>query len=97
MVAPGCYDALSERLVEEVGFDACYTTGFGTASGYLGRPDVGLLTMNEMVDNGRRIAGAVGLPLIADGDTGYGNAINVVRPVHEYERAGISAISLKIR
>jgi 2,3-dimethylmalate lyase len=95
VVAPGCYDALSARLVEEAGFDACYMTGFGTASGYLGRPDVGLLTMNEMVDNGRRIVGAIGLPLIADGDTGYGNAINVVRTVHEYERAGISAIQLE--
>jgi 2,3-dimethylmalate lyase len=95
VVAPGCYDALSARLVEEAGFDACYMTGFGTSSGYLGRPDVGLLTMNEMVDNGRRIVGAIGLPLIADGDTGYGNAINVVRTVHEYERAGISAIQLE--
>jgi 2,3-dimethylmalate lyase len=95
IVAPGCYDALSARLVEEAGFEACYMTGFGTAAGYLGRPDVGLLTMNEMVDNGRRIVGAIRLPLIADGDTGYGNAINVVRTVHEYERAGISAIQLE--
>jgi 2-methylisocitrate lyase-like PEP mutase family enzyme len=70
-------------------------TGFGTAAGTLGRPDVGLLTMTEMVDNARRIVGAIALPLIADGDTGYGNAINVVRTVHEYERTGIAAIQLE--
>ena len=95
LLAPGCYDGLSARLVEAAGFDAAYMTGFGSAAGYLGRPDVGLMTMTEMVDNARRIASAIALPVIADGDTGYGNAINVVRTVHEYERAGLAAIQLE--
>src|SRR6201997_4265666 len=77
VLAPGCYDALSARLVEEAGFDAAYMTGFGSAASLLGRPDVGLLTMSEMVDNARRIAATVGIPVIADADTGYGNALNV--------------------
>ena len=70
-------------------------TGFGTAAGRLGRPDVGLLTMSEMVDNARRIADAVDVPLIADADTGYGNPLNVIRTVHEYEAAGVAAIHLE--
>jgi 2-methylisocitrate lyase-like PEP mutase family enzyme len=89
------YDALGARLVEEVGFDAVYMTGFGTAASRLGRPDVGLLTMTEMVDNARSIARAVQLPVIADADTGYGNAINVVRTVQEFEQAGVAAIHLE--
>jgi 2-methylisocitrate lyase-like PEP mutase family enzyme len=82
-------------LVEEAGFDAVYMTGFGTAASRLGRPDVGLLTMTEMVDNARSIARSVQLPLIADADTGYGNAINVVRTVQEFEQAGVAAIHLE--
>jgi 2-methylisocitrate lyase-like PEP mutase family enzyme len=95
VLAPGVYDALGARLVEEAGFDAVYMTGFGTAASRLGRPDVGLLTMTEMVDNARGIARAVRLPLIADADTGYGNAINVVRTVQEFEQAGVAAIHLE--
>jgi carboxyvinyl-carboxyphosphonate phosphorylmutase len=95
ILAPGAYDALSARLVEEAGFPAVYMTGFGTAASLLGRPDVGLLTMSEMVDHARRIAGAVGVPVIADADTGYGNPINVIRTVHEYERAGVAAIHIE--
>jgi 2-methylisocitrate lyase-like PEP mutase family enzyme len=70
-------------------------TGFGTTASLLGRPDVGLLGMSEMVDNARRIASAVSLPLIADADTGYGNPINVIRTVREYERAGVSAVHIE--
>src|SRR5690242_6589856 len=70
LVAPGAYDALSARLVEQAGFDAVYMTGFGTTAGLLGRPDVGLLTGTEMADNARRIVAAVDVPVIADGDTG---------------------------
>jgi len=95
ILAPGAYDALSARLVEEAGFPAVYVTGFGSSAGYLGRPDVGLMTMSEMVDNARRIADAVSIPVIADADTGYGNAINVIRTVMEFERAGVSAIHLE--
>ena len=95
VLAPGCYDALGARLVEEAGFGALYMTGFGSAASRLGRPDVGLMTLPEMVDNARRIAQAVDIPVIADADTGYGNPINVIRSVHEYEAAGVSAIHLE--
>src|ERR671937_3265694 len=95
VLAPGAYDALSARLVEAAGFPAVYMTGFGTAASLLGRPDVGLLGMSEMVDNARRIVEAIDVPVIADADTGYGNPLNVVRTVHEYERAGAAAIHLE--
>jgi 2,3-dimethylmalate lyase len=95
ILAPGVYDALGGRLVEESGFQAVYMTGFGTAAARLGRPDVGLLTMTEMVENARGIARACQVPVIADADTGYGNAINVVRTVQEFEQAGIAAIHLE--
>jgi 2,3-dimethylmalate lyase len=95
VMAPGVYDALGARLVEEAGFEAVYMTGFGTAASRLGRPDVGLLTMSEMVDNARAIVRACGLPVIADADTGYGNAINVVRTVQEFEQAGAAAIHIE--
>lgn len=95
VLAPGCYDALGARLIEEAGFPAVYMTGFGTSAGLLGRPDIGLLSMAEMADNARRIVEAVDLPVIADADTGYGNPINVVRTVREYERAGVAALHLE--
>ncbi|MEA2314324.1 MAG: 2,3-dimethylmalate lyase [Solirubrobacteraceae bacterium] len=95
LLAPGCYDALGARLVEEAGFAAAYMTGFGSAASRLGRPDVGLMTMPEMVDNARRIAAAVSIPVIADADTGYGNPINVIRTVQEYEAAGVAAIHIE--
>ena len=95
VLCPGCYDALSARLVEEAGFDAAYMTGFGTSASRLGRADVGLLTMPEMVDNARRIVDALAIPLLADADTGYGNPINVIRTVQEYERAGVAAIHIE--
>jgi 2,3-dimethylmalate lyase len=95
LVAPGAYDALSARLVEQAGFDVVYMTGFGSTASLAGRPDVGLLTGTEMVDNARRIAAAVDVPVIADADTGYGNAINVVRTVQAYEQAGVAGIHLE--
>src|SRR4051794_39114515 len=95
LVAPGAYDALSARLIEQAGFDAVYMTGFGTTASLIGRPDVGLLTGSEMVDNTRRIVAAVDVPVIADADTGYGNAINVVRTVQLYEQAGVAGIQLE--
>jgi 2-methylisocitrate lyase-like PEP mutase family enzyme len=70
-------------------------TGFGSSAGYLGRPDVGLMTMEEMVGNARRIVDAIGIPVIADADTGYGNPINVIRTVQAYERAGVDAIHIE--
>jgi len=95
LVAPGAYDALSARLVEQAGFDVVYMTGFGTTAALAGRPDVGLLTGTEMIDNARRIAAAVDVPVIADADTGYGNAINVVRTVQAYEQAGVAGIHIE--
>src|ERR1700730_15388138 len=95
IVAPGAYDALTARLIERAGFPAVYMTGFGTSASLLGRPDIGLLTMSQMGDNARRIAQAVDVPVIADGDTGYGNPFNVIRTVQEYELAGVSAIHIE--
>src|ERR671937_1599063 len=95
LLAPGAYDALGARLIEAAGFRAVYMTGFGTAASVLGRPDVGLLGMSEMVDNARRIVEAVDVPVIADANTGYGNPINVIRTVQEYERAGVAAIHIE--
>jgi 2,3-dimethylmalate lyase len=95
VVAPGAYDALSARLVEQAGFDVVYMTGFGTTASLVGRPDVGLLTGTEMADNARRIVAAVNAPVIADADTGYGNAINVVRTVQVYEQAGVAGLHLE--
>ncbi len=95
VVAPGAYDSLTARLAESAGFDAVYMTGFGTAASLLGRPDVGLITASEMTDNARRMAAAIDVPLIADADTGYGNAINVIRTMQDYQRAGVAAIQLE--
>src|SRR3954451_24686334 len=95
VVAPGAYDALSARLVEQAGFDAVYMTGFGTTASLIGRPDVGLLTGSEMVDNARRIAAAVDVPVVADADTGYGNALNVLRTMQLYEQAGVAGVHLE--
>ena len=95
LLAPGAYDALSARLIEQAGFDVVYMTGFGTTASLIGRPDVGLLSGAEMVDNARRIVAAVDVPVIADADTGYGNAINVVRTVQLYEQAGVAGIQLE--
>jgi len=95
ILLPGCYDALGARLIEQAGFDAVYMTGFGTAASLLGRPDVGLLGLSEMVDNARRIVAATDLPVVADADTGYGNPINVIRTVQTYERAGVAGLHLE--
>jgi carboxyvinyl-carboxyphosphonate phosphorylmutase len=95
IVAPGAFDPLSARLVEEAGFPAVYMTGFGTSAALLGRPDVGLLTMTEMVGNAGRIAACVDVPVIADADTGYGNPLNVIRTVGAYEAAGVAGIHIE--
>jgi len=95
VLAPGAYDSLSARLIEQAGFEVVYITGFGTAASLLARPDVGLLSFGEMVDNARRIARAVDVPVIADADNGYGSPINVIRTVQEYEAAGVAAIHIE--
>lgn len=95
VAAPGVYNALSAKMVEDAGFEAIYMTGFGTAAINRALPDIGLLTMTEMLDVVRAITSAVEIPLIADGDTGYGNPLNVVRTIQEYEKAGAAAIHLE--
>ena len=95
LMAPGAADALTARLIAKHGFEAIYMTGAGTSAVRLGMPDVGLLTMNEMVDNARAIAEASQLPLIADADTGYGGPVNVQRTVRAYERAGVAGIHIE--
>jgi 2-methylisocitrate lyase-like PEP mutase family enzyme len=94
IVAPGAYDGLTARLVEQAGFPAVYMTGAGTAAA-AGYPDFGLLSMSEMVDNAARIARSVRVPVIADADTGYGNELNAYRAVQEYERCGIAGIHIE--
>ncbi len=95
LVAPGAHDALSARVVEKCGFAAVYMTGYGQAASALGQPDIGLLSMTEMLDRARKMVAAVSIPVIADADTGFGNAINVMRTVREYEAAGVAALQLE--
>jgi 2-methylisocitrate lyase-like PEP mutase family enzyme len=94
VVAPFVYDGLTARIAQAHGFSACYMTGHGTAA-QAGLPDLGLISFGEMVSNLRYIAEAVEIPVIADADTGYGNALNVRRTVREYERAGAAALHLE--
>lgn len=96
IVAPGAHNAFTAKIIEQSGgFQAVYVTGSGTTMSLIGAPDIGLLTMTEMVTQAKNINMAVSLPVIADADTGYGNAINVRRTVQEYERAGIAAIHIE--
>src|ERR1700750_2972975 len=94
VVAPGAYDCITAKLIEQAGFSAVYMTGAGTAA-TLGYPDFGLVTMSEMVANAGRIAAAVEVPVIADADTGYGNELNVIRTVREYEGRAIAGIHIE--
>ncbi|MDB5841120.1 MAG: bcpA, partial [Herminiimonas sp.] len=94
VVAPGSYDGITARLVEQAGFSAVYMTGAGTSAAR-GYPDFGLLTMTEMVENAGVIARSVSIPLIADADTGYGNELNVTRTVREYESRNVAGIHIE--
>ena len=95
VVAPGAYDALSARLVERAGFEAAYLSGAGVSYTHLARPDIGLVTLDEMLRRAEAICSAVNIPVLADGDTGFGNAINVQRTVRAYEHAGLAGIQLE--
>jgi 2-methylisocitrate lyase-like PEP mutase family enzyme len=94
IVAPGAYDAITARLVDQAGFPLVYMTGAGTAAAR-GYPDYGLLTMSEMVDTATVVARSVSIPVLADADTGFGNELNVTRTVHEYEACGVAGIHLE--
>ena len=95
LLAPGAFSPMAAKLVEQAGFDAVYMPGGGTALDRFGFADLGLVSMTEMVANAAAIAQAVDIPLIADADTGFGNALNVQRTVREYERAGVAALHLE--
>lgn len=95
LVVPGVHDGLTARIVETEGFNALYMTGYGTSASMLGKPDVGLLTLTEMAARASRLVDAVDIPVIADADTGYGNAVNVTRTVREYEKAGVACLQLE--
>src|SRR5262249_43786537 len=95
IVAPGAYDGFSARLIEAAGFRCVYMTGAGTAASHLGQPDLGLATLTEMANHAGHLAACVSLPVIADADTGYGNVLNAVRTVREYERAGVAGLHIE--
>jgi 2-methylisocitrate lyase-like PEP mutase family enzyme len=94
LIAPGVFDGLSARLVEEAGFEAIYLSG-GAVARSMGVPDIGLLTMSEVIERAAQVVSAVKIPVIADAATGYGNAMNLVRAVREFERAGVAAIHIE--
>ena len=95
LLVPGCYNALSGKMLDKTGFPAVYMTGYGTSLSLLGMPDAGLATMTEMHLNARYIANAVDVPVIADADNAYGNAINVIRTVQEYIQTGVAGIHIE--
>lgn len=95
LVVIGCHDALSARLIQEAGFEAAFMSGFAVSADRLGLPDTGLISYGEMVDQGINICRAVDIPLFGDGDTGFGNAVNIKRTVQGYARAGFACIMLE--
>ena len=95
LVMPGCHDAMSARLIEEAGFELGFMSGFAVSAARLGMPDTGLISYGELVDQGQNICHAVSIPLIGDGDTGFGSAQNIKRTVEGYERASFAAIMLE--
>ena len=95
LATPGCYDALSARLIERAGFPAAFMGGFAVSASRIGMPDTGLISYAEMADQGRNICAAVSIPVIGDGDTGYGNAVNVQRTVRGYAQAGFACVMLE--
>ena len=94
-VMPACFDALSARMIERAGFKATFMSGFAVSAARLGLPDTGLISYAEMLEQGRNICSATSIPVIGDADTGYGNALNVMRTVREYERAGVAGIHIE--
>ncbi len=95
LIAPGCYDALTALLIEQAGFSCAYLSGASVAFTRLGRPDLGLTTLSEVADTVGNIRDRISIPLIADGDNGFGNALNVQRTVRLLEKQGASAIQLE--
>lgn len=95
LLMPGCHDAMSAKLIEQAGFPLAFMSGFAVSAARLGLPDTGLISYGEMVDQGRSLCGAVSIPIIGDGDTGFGNPLNVKRTVQGYARAGFACIMIE--
>ncbi|MHA1377430.1 MAG: isocitrate lyase/PEP mutase family protein [Candidatus Helarchaeota archaeon] len=95
IMIPGAFDALTAKIIEEQGFQACSMSGFGTSVSQFGLPDRGFVTLTEMVQTASRIVDAINIPLIADAETGFGNALNVVRTVQQFEKAGVAGIHIE--
>ncbi|MDX1486871.1 MAG: isocitrate lyase/PEP mutase family protein [Acidiferrobacterales bacterium] len=95
IVMPSCFDALSAKLIERAGFQATFMGGFAVSAARIGMPDTGLISYSEMADQGRNICSAVSIPVIGDGDTGFGNALNVKRTVRGYAEAGFACIMIE--
>lgn len=95
IMAPGAYDAWSARLIEKAGFPVVYMTGYGVSASVLGRPDIGLISMQEMAEAAKNICNCTSVPVVADADNGYGSSLNVVRTFIEYEMAGVAGIQLE--
>ncbi|UZR30842.1 isocitrate lyase/PEP mutase family protein [Methylococcus mesophilus] len=94
-IMPGCHDAMSARLIEQAGFEMGFMSGFAVSADRLALPDTGLLSYGELADQGRAICAAVSIPMFGDGDTGFGNALNIKRTVEGYARAGFACIMLE--
>src|SRR5215510_8574572 len=95
LLMPGCHDAMSARLIEEAGFEIGFVSGFAVSAARLGMPDTGLISYAELVDQGQNICRAVSIPMIGDGDTGFGSAQNIKRTVQGYRAAGFASIMLE--
>ena len=95
LMAPGCFDCITAKLVANAGFAAGYVTGSGLSMSVLGAPDMGAISFGEILERVMRIADSVDIPLICDADTGYGGPINIIRTVKDLERAGVSAIQIE--
>ena len=95
VVLPGCHDAISARIMERAGFPVAFMSGLAVSAARIGAPDTGLISFGEMLDQGRDICAAVSIPVIGDGDTGYGNAVNVKRTVAGYAGAGFAAVMIE--
>jgi methylisocitrate lyase len=95
LLMPGSFNALSAILIEKAGFKAIYISGAGLASNFVGYPDIGLTTMSDVLENARNIVNVTNIPVICDADTGFGNAINIIRTVREFESAGVAGIQIE--
>jgi methylisocitrate lyase len=95
LLTPGAYDAMVARLIEQAGFPAVYISGAGVSNSLLGQPDIGLVSMTEMADRAAYICDVVQVPVVADIDNGYGNALNVRRTIRSFERAGVAGVQLE--